>query len=78
MIPRTNLTDRERQVLDFIEAHVARTGVTPDRRAISDHMGWAATNGYCLRVLDGLEAHGFITRRADGAIVLNACESLAA
>lgn len=70
MIPRSNLTEKQRAVLRFIEAYASDTGAAPDRHEISARMGWAKSNGYLCRCLAVLEERGFIARSDDGAIVL--------
>jgi repressor LexA len=39
------LTDRQRQLLEFIEDHVRVEGFPPSIREMADHMGIRSTNG---------------------------------
>ena len=45
MIASTELTDRQREALDFIRWSLASRGVAPTLREIGDHMGIRSTNG---------------------------------
>jgi repressor LexA len=58
------LTDRQRQVLDFIHAHHRQEGVSPSLREIQAHFGLASPFGV-KRHLDALTAKGAL-RRLDG------------
>lgn len=58
------LTDRQQQVLDFINAHHREQGVAPSLREIQAHFGLASPFGI-KRHIDALTAKGAL-RRLDG------------
>ena len=58
------LTDRQQQVLDFINAHHRQTGVSPSLREIQAHFGLASPFGI-KRHVDALTEKGAL-RRLDG------------
>lgn len=53
------LTDRERQVYDFVQAYTRRHGVAPKLREIAAHLG-IASRGVVHRYLRAVEAQGLI------------------
>jgi repressor LexA len=55
------LTDRQQQLLDFIEDHVRIHGFPPSIREMADHMGIRSTNGVNDH-LKALEKKGYIQR----------------
>ena len=57
------LTDRQRQVLDFIAGSLDRTGCPPTLREISDHISTKGT-ATAMAHLEALERKGFIRRRS--------------
>lgn len=67
------LTDRERQVYDFIRAYTRRHGVPPKLREIGAHLG-IASRGTVHRYLRAIEERGLIAitpDRARGVRLLN-------
>jgi repressor LexA len=60
------LTDRQRQVLDFIHAHHREQGVAPSLREIQAHFGLASPFGI-KRHVDALTAKGALRRLAGKA-----------
>jgi repressor LexA len=61
MTERDSLTERQREVLDFIEAKIARDGYPPTIREIGDHMRIRSTNGVSDH-LKALQRKGFLSR----------------
>ena len=55
------LTDRQRQVLDFISRQIERRGYPPTLREIGEHMGIRSTNGVNDH-LKALEKKGYLER----------------
>jgi repressor LexA len=55
------LTDRQRQLLSFIEDHLHEHGFPPSIREMADHMGIRSTNGVNDH-LKALERKGYISR----------------
>lgn len=55
------LTDRQRQLLEFIEDHVRIHGFPPSIREMADHMGIRSTNGVNDH-LKALKKKGYIAR----------------
>jgi repressor LexA len=55
------LTDRQRQVLDFISRQIERCGYPPTLREIGEHMGIRSTNGVNDH-LKALEKKGYLER----------------
>lgn len=53
------LTDRERQVYDFVQAYTRRHGVAPKLKEIASHLG-IASRGVVHRYLRAVEAQGLI------------------
>lgn len=67
------LTDRERQVYDFVRAYTRRHGVPPKLREIGAHLG-IASRGTVHRYLRAIEERGLIAitpDRARGVRLLN-------
>lgn len=60
------LTDRERQVYDFIKAYTSRHGVPPKLREIGAHLG-IASRGTVHRYLRAIEERGLIAITPDRA-----------
>lgn len=60
------LTDRERQVHDFIKAYTSRHGVPPKLREIGAHLG-IASRGTVHRYLRAIEERGLIAITPDRA-----------
>lgn len=56
-----NLSDRERQVLHFIELFRGEKGYSPSTREIAEHIGVTSTS-LVDYYLQGLEAAGMIRR----------------
>ncbi len=63
-MPPEPLTDRQRDVLDFINAHHRQTGVAPSLREIQAHFGFASPFAV-QRHVDALTEKGAL-RRLDG------------
>ncbi len=63
------LTDRQRDVLDFIQVEQREKGVTPSTREIQQHFGFASQTSV-MQYLDALERKGFIDRHARKARAL--------
>jgi repressor LexA len=55
------LTERQQQVLDFIQSHVDNDGYPPTIREICSHLGVSGTLS-AVRHLDALQKKGFIKR----------------
>ncbi|HJW81503.1 MAG TPA: transcriptional repressor LexA, partial [Acidiferrobacterales bacterium] len=60
------LTDREREVYDFVRAYTRRHGVPPKLREIGAHLG-VASRGTVHRYLRAIEAAGLIAITPDRA-----------
>ena len=60
------LTDRERQVYDFVQAYTRRHGVPPKLREIGAHLG-IASRGTVHRYLRAIEQRGLIVITPDRA-----------
>lgn len=56
-----NLTDRQREVLDFISSSIHERGYPPTLREIGEHMGIKSTNGVNDH-LKALEKKGYLAR----------------
>jgi repressor LexA len=54
-------TDRQKQVLDFIQSHIDNDGYPPTIREICNHLGVSGTVS-AIRHLDALEKKGYIKR----------------
>ena len=59
---KRKLTDRQKQILGFIEEMVNRSGLPPTIREIGRKFNISSTNGV-RSILDALEAKGFIRRQ---------------
>lgn len=60
-----SLTDRQRQLLDYISKYLDENGCPPTLREISDHLDIKGT-ATAMRHLDALERKGYVQRR-DGS-----------
>lgn len=60
------LTDRQQEVLDFLEHELTRTGVMPSTREIQEHFGFASQTA-AVNHLKALERKGVIQRLAGKA-----------
>jgi len=58
---RTELTDRQQSILDFIVEEIQRQGYPPTLREISSRFGISSTQGV-RRHIDALEKKGYIVR----------------
>ena len=56
------LTDRQQQVLDYLQSEHRRTGIMPSTREIQEHFGFASQTA-AVSHLRALERKGAITRR---------------
>ncbi len=65
----TVLTDRQRNVLDFIQNEQREKGITPSTREIQKHFGFASQTSV-MQYLDALERKGFLDRHARKARAL--------
>lgn len=63
------LTDRQRNVLDFIQHEQREKGVTPSTREIQNHFGFASQTSV-MQYIAALERKGFINRQARKARAL--------
>lgn len=61
-----NLTARQRELLDFIAAHIAKTRCAPTYTEMAEHMGLMSKSGI-NRLVVGLEERGVIRRLPDRA-----------
>lgn len=59
-------TDRERQVLDFVQAYTRRHGIAPKLKEIASHLG-ISSRGVVHRYLRALEDEGLINIEPDVA-----------
>ena len=59
---RMKLTDRQQQVLDYLQSEHRRTGIMPSTREIQEHFGFASQTA-AVSHLRALERKGAITRR---------------
>lgn len=57
---KVGVTERQAQILAFIEDEVAAGRASPNTREISEHVGFGT--GDVARILDALEHMGYITR----------------
>jgi repressor LexA len=60
------LTDRQQQVLDFIQSEQREKGLTPSTREIQQHFGYASQTSV-MQYIDALERKGFLDRHAGKA-----------
>lgn len=63
------LTDRQKNVLDFIQNEQREKGITPSTREIQSHFGFASQTSV-MQYLDALERKGFLDRHARKARAL--------
>ena len=63
------LTDRQRNILDFIQHEQREKGVTPSTREIQNHFGFASQTSV-MQYIAALERKGFINRQARKARAL--------
>src|SRR3954464_8185243 len=63
------LTDRQRNVLDFIQHEQREKGITPSTREIQNHFGFASQTSV-MQYIAALERKGFINRQARKARTL--------
>src|ERR1700745_2938998 len=63
------LTDRQRNVLDFIQREQREKGVTPSTREIQNHFGFASQTSV-VQYIAALERKGFLDRHARKARAL--------
>ena len=63
------LTDRQRDVLEFIQSQQRGKGITPSTREIQQHFGFASQTSV-MQYLDALARKGFIARQARKARAL--------
>jgi repressor LexA len=63
------LTDRQRDVLEFIQSEQREKGVTPSTREIQQHFGFASQTSI-MQYLDVLARKGFVDRHARKARAL--------
>ncbi len=62
MAPKTQLTDRQKQILAFIEECIKNLGMPPTIREIGQKFDITSTNGV-RSILDALETKGYIRRQ---------------
>jgi repressor LexA len=63
------LTERQRNILDFIQREQREKGVTPSTREIQSHFGFASQTSV-MQYIDTLERKGFLDRQARKARAL--------
>ena len=63
------LTDRQRNILDFIQHEQREKGITPSTREIQNHFGFASQTSV-MQYIAALERKGFINRQARKARTL--------
>ena len=63
------LTDRQRDVLNFIQSEQRENGMTPSTREIQKHFGFASQTSV-MQYLDALQRKGFLDRHARKARAL--------
>ena len=63
------LTERQRDVLEFIQSEQREKGITPSTREIQHHFGFASQTSV-MQYLDTLEKKGFLDRHARKARAL--------
>ena len=63
------LTDRQRNVLDFIQSEQREKGITPSTREIQSHFGFASQTSV-MQYITTLERKGFLDRHARKARAL--------
>src|SRR4051794_10902965 len=57
------LTDRQRNVLDFIQSEQREKGITPSTREIQNHFGFASQTSV-MQYISSLARKGFLDRHA--------------
>lgn len=55
------LTDRQQEVLSFLEHHIDTKGYAPSRREIADHIGVTSSNA-AHQILQILDRKGYISK----------------
>jgi repressor LexA len=68
------LTHRQRQILEYIRAHLAEKGYPPTVRAIAAHFGIRSPNGARCHLL-ALERKGLLRRQRGKARAIRLAES---
>jgi repressor LexA len=63
------LTERQRNILDFIQREQREKGITPSTREIQSHFGFASQTSV-MQYIDTLERKGFLDRQARKARAL--------
>ncbi len=63
------LTDRQKNILDFIQREQRETGITPSTREIQNHFGFASQTSV-MQYIAALERKGFLERHAGKARAL--------
>jgi len=63
------LTDRQKDILGFIQTEQRENGITPSTREIQQHFGFASQTSV-MQYLDALERKGFLDRHARKARAL--------
>src|SRR6266571_8751307 len=63
------LTERQKNILDFIQSEQREKGITPSTREIQKHFGFASQTSV-MQYLDALERKGFLDRHARKARAL--------
>jgi repressor LexA len=74
MIDHSQLTERQRQVLDFIREFIARHSYSPSMREIGDGIGINSTNGVVCHLV-ALERKGHIRMEKNRARSIVLAES---
>src|SRR3954453_14530246 len=63
------LTDRQKNVLDYIQSEQRHKGITPSTREIQNHFGFASQTSV-MQYIAALEKKGFLNRQARKARAL--------
>src|SRR5438132_14196503 len=63
------LTERQKEILDFIQSEQREKGITPSTREIQNHFGFASQTSV-MQYLGVLERKGFVDRHARKARAL--------
>src|SRR3954469_20171137 len=63
------LTDRQKNVLDYIQSEQRQKGITPSTREIQNHFGFASQTSV-MQYIAALEKKGFLNRQARKARAL--------
>ena len=61
MMVAKKLTDRQREIMDFIVGRIFDSLVTPTVREVNNHFGWKSTNA-CSSHFKTLERKGYLHR----------------